>query len=130
MRHVTAALLLLLLMGPVLAQEASPGSDTPEQAAEKVLAAWKTDDGDALKSLSEKDRPDPWRVVDDLCRRGEHGAAKAFAEAAPRPATETLPGYVEAQSIRSGLLGKVRVQASQTAATVDDQAVTRRKGQF
>ena len=64
------------------------------QAAEKVLAAFKAEDKKTIASLAAKDTPDPWIVADELCRRGGHDAAEAFAKAAPRKDVEKLPAYV------------------------------------
>jgi tetratricopeptide (TPR) repeat protein len=96
MRNLRAALLALLFAAPLLAQD-QPKLDTPELAADKVLAAFRAKDENALKALAEKDKPDPWLVADELCFRGEHDAAEAFAKAAPRPDTEKLPAYVGSQ---------------------------------
>jgi len=93
MRNLHAALLVLLFVAPLPAQD-KPEPDTPEQAADKVLAAFKAADQKALKALAEKDNPDPWLVADELCFRGEHDAAEVFAKAAPRKDTEKLPAYV------------------------------------
>ena len=57
------ALIVLLLAGSALGQEKPPKPDTPEQAAEKVLAAFKAKDEAALKALADRDRPDPWLVA-------------------------------------------------------------------
>lgn len=67
---------------------------TPEQAADAVLSALAANDAPALKALASRDDPDPWLVADELIRRAQHDAAEAFAKAAPRKATERLPGYV------------------------------------
>ena len=97
MRNLCAALLVLLFAASLPAQD-KPKPDTPEQAADKVLAMLKAK-GD-LKALAERDSPDPWLVTDELCFRGEHDAAEAFARAAPRPDTARLPEYVAAQRER------------------------------
>ncbi len=81
-------------------QDAKPRADTPEQAADKVLAAVKAKDPKALKALAARDKPDPWRVADEMCYRGEHEAAEAFAKAAPRKDVEKLPR--DSGSERSG----------------------------
>ncbi|MCC7138125.1 MAG: CHAT domain-containing protein [Planctomycetes bacterium] len=65
-----------------------------KQAADAVLAATKAKDDAALGALAAQDVPDPWRVVDQLIRQGEHDAAEAFAKASPRVDTEALPAYV------------------------------------
>jgi hypothetical protein len=70
----------------------------PAKVAEDVLAAFRADDLDALKSLAASEDPDPWVVADELCGRGEFDAAKAFARAAPRSDTKALPEYVAAQA--------------------------------
>jgi len=86
--RITATLILALLLASAIAAE------TPDEAAEKVLAA---NDAQSLKALATRDKPDPWRIADVLCRRGKHDEAKAFALAAPREAVEELPGYVDAR---------------------------------
>ena len=83
---------LLLCVAAAVAQEET---ETPEQAADQVLAAVQASDTETLKALAERDEPDPWLVADELCFRGERGAAVAFAKAAPRPDTERLAEYVE-----------------------------------
>jgi tetratricopeptide (TPR) repeat protein len=82
-----------------LASEAR--ADAVTDSAEKALAAFSAGDEAALRALAEKDDPDPWLVADELCARGEHDAAAAFAKAAPRPDTEKLPAYAAAQKGRS-----------------------------
>ncbi|MHC4549421.1 MAG: CHAT domain-containing protein [Planctomycetota bacterium] len=85
---------LALLIATLAAAQDQAKPDTPEQAADKVLAAFPAKDAKALKTLAEKDDPDPWLVADELCFRQEHDAADAFAQAAPRKDTEKLPAYV------------------------------------
>ena len=86
--------IVTLLAGLASAQDkAKPEPDTPEQAADTVLAA----SPEALKTLAQRDKPDPWLVADDLCARGEHDAAEAFARAAPRKDVDLLPAYVAAR---------------------------------
>ena len=70
-------------------------ADPVSDAADAVLAAVRS--GGDLKTLAERDDADPWLVADELCARGEHDAAAAFAKAAPRKETERLPDYVAAQ---------------------------------
>ncbi len=55
MRCVTTAVVLLVCTASALAQEKPAKPDTPEQAAEKVLAAFEAEDEAALKALAEKD---------------------------------------------------------------------------
>ncbi|MHC4493548.1 MAG: tetratricopeptide repeat protein, partial [Planctomycetota bacterium] len=93
MRKLRAALLVLLFAAPLPAQD-KPTPDTPAQAANKVLAAFTAKDEKALQALAKTDEPDPWLVADELCLRGEHDAAEAFAEAAPRKDVEKLPANV------------------------------------
>ncbi|MHC4161293.1 MAG: CHAT domain-containing protein [Planctomycetota bacterium] len=93
MRIALAVPVALLVATALLAQD-KPRPDTPEQAADKVLAALEAKDQEALKALAERDEPDPWLVADELCFRGEHDAAKAFAKAAPRKDVDKLPAYV------------------------------------
>jgi len=78
---------LFLLVGLALA-------DPITDAADQVLAA------KDLKQLAAQDKPDPWLVADELCRRGEFDKAEAFAKAAPRKDTEKLPRYIQAQRKR------------------------------
>jgi tetratricopeptide (TPR) repeat protein len=94
MRAIQTILVLALLIARARAQDEPAKPDTPEQAAEKVLAALKTEDPGALKALAGRDRPDPWLVADELGLRGKLEAAEAFARAAPRKDTEKLPAYV------------------------------------
>jgi tetratricopeptide (TPR) repeat protein len=101
MRQVTAVLVLLLALASTHAQDQESDPDTPGQAAEKVLGAIGAKDDAALKSLGERDEPDPWLVADELCRRGEYEAARAFAGTSPRATTVGLAEYV------AGLVGKV-----------------------
>ncbi|MDH3592940.1 MAG: hypothetical protein OER88_13730, partial [Planctomycetota bacterium] len=84
--------IVLLLTSAAFAQD-KPKPLTPERAADEVLAAFKATDQAALKALAKRDNPDPWLVADELCARGEHDTAEAFAKAAPRKATEKLPAY-------------------------------------
>lgn len=101
MRLIGGGLLALFLLAPGAAagQEppSPPAATKPEseaQTADKVLAAVAAKDDAALKALAAKNAPDPWLVADELLRRGEADAAEAFAKAAPRPDTESLPAYV------------------------------------
>ena len=112
MRILIAVLVcLLILLAPAAAEdekEVEPKKEPPKprtahpaaiavlRAADAVLKAVEATDSAALKALAEKDEPDPWIVADELCYRGEHDAAEAFAKAAPRVDTEALPAYVEA----------------------------------
>jgi hypothetical protein len=80
-----------------VAQQGESKPSSPAQVAESVLAAIRAKDDPELKTLAERDAPDPWLVADELCARGEYDAAGAFAKAAPRPDTEKLPDYVAAQ---------------------------------
>ena len=48
-----------------------------------------------LATLAKRDKPDPWRVAEELVARGEREAALAFAKAAPRKLTARLPAYLE-----------------------------------
>ena len=90
-----ALVVVLLLVVSVAAQDKpKPKPDTDKQAADKVVAAFTAKDEKTLASLAAKDKPDPWLVADELCFRGEHDAAEAFAKAAPRKDTERLPAYV------------------------------------
>ena len=77
-----ALVVVLILVGTGAAQDkAKPKPDTPEQAADRVLVAFKAKDEKALKALAEKDKPDPWLVADHLSVAGKIEAACAFAAA-------------------------------------------------
>jgi len=106
---------VLLFVAPLPAQD-KPKPDTPEQAADKVLAAFKAEDRKALKALAEKDNPDPWLVADELCFRGEHDAAEAFAKAAPRKDVEKLPAYVTSRRGKPPNTGARKALAATDAA--------------
>ena len=101
---VLALACLLLLSGPVTAEDepkqAPAKALTAEQAADAVLAAFQAEDDGALVALVRNRNPDSWRVADELCYRGQHDAAEAFAKAAPRPDVEKLPAYVAAWRTR------------------------------
>lgn len=111
MRNLVTSLVVLALLTArgALAQEAPPAPpptapapapskpDTPEQAADKVLAAIAAKDSVALKALAASDAPDPWLVADELCARSKFDEADVFAKAAPRVDVEKLPEYVAAQ---------------------------------
>jgi len=94
--------------------------DTPEQAAAKVVAAFEAKHGGALGALAERDDPDPWLVADELCARGEHDAADAFARAAPRKDVEKLPRYVAARRGEVPDAAARRALAVATAALASD----------
>ena len=93
-------LLLALLIATSVAAQDKAKPDTPEQAADKVLAAFKAKDEAALKALAEKDQPDPWLVADELCYRGECRAADLFARAVPGKDGKKLTAYVTAAAKR------------------------------
>jgi tetratricopeptide (TPR) repeat protein len=100
--------------------------DTPEQAADAVLATLRAQDEAALQALAERDAPDPWFIVDALCQRGEHGAAEAFARTAPRRDTERLPAYVEARAGKpDDTVRRDALQAAHKAADLEDFARAR-----
>jgi len=73
---------------------------TPQQAADRALAAHEAGDGPRLAKLAQRTDLDPWLVADELCVRAEHDAAAAFARAAPRKDVEHLPAYVALQRDR------------------------------
>jgi len=119
MRICLIVFVAVLLAGSVVrgqdkAEKAKP--DTPEQAADKVLATFKAKDEKGLKALAAKDNPDPWLVADELCFRGEHDAAEAFAKAAPRKDTEKLPVYVASQRGKPNNAAARRALAAATKA--------------
>lgn len=87
---------------------------TPEQAADAVLAAVQAQDAAALKALAAKGDPDPWLVADELIRRDQHDAADTFARAAPRMDVARLLDYVAS---RRGKPDDAAARASLAAAT-------------
>ena len=80
---------------PVIADDGAPTRPTMAGTIDAILQAVEKEDQAALKVLGGKDSPDPWIVVETLCRRNAHAAAALFATAGVRPATERLAGYVE-----------------------------------
>ena len=54
-----SVLVAMLLCGSAFAEEDPARPDTPEQAAERVLAALGAKDAAALKALAEHDAPEP-----------------------------------------------------------------------
>ncbi len=83
---IARALLCVLFAGGVAL------ADKVTDAADKVAAAVKAKQ--PLAALAAVDDPDPWRVADELCRRGAVDAALAYAKAAQRPGMEKLAAYV------------------------------------
>jgi len=81
---------------PARPQVPSPLDQAAEQAAQRVLAAVKSEDDAAIAALPEQLRADPWLVADLLCFRGEHDAAARLAKAGSRADYRRLPAYVEA----------------------------------
>ncbi len=97
MRLQLFALVLALRTGLVIADEPAPQPAAPESAeetAERVLGAFTSGDETVLEALAARDDPDPWLVADQLCSRGAHEAADAFAQSAVRRDTARLPEYV------------------------------------
>src|SRR5262245_45366462 len=104
---------------------------TLEQAAESVLGAIRGGDSRAVAALGSADDPDPWRVADELLRRGERTAADAFARSAPRPDTEGLAAYVAPRTGPSDARARrPRLEAASAAlATKDARAALEAIGQ-
>ena len=103
--RIASLLLLVVVAAPGRAQDDAPGprgppakarakSDSPAEAAEKVVAALASKDDAALRSISVADEPDPWLVADRLIELGRHDAAEALARAVPRPDVAQLPDYI------------------------------------
>ena len=67
---------------------------TPRGVADAVLRAVEKKDDEALEALARPSSPDPWLVVEDLCTRGEHDAASAYAKALKGSALDKTPDYV------------------------------------
>ena len=65
-----------------------------DHAADQVLVAFEENDARSFRALAASENPDPWIVADELCARGKHDAALAFAIATPGRTTERLPAYV------------------------------------
>ena len=125
MRRLVVFAVVALFSANVVGQDrAKPKPATTKQAADKVLAAFKVEDGEALKALAEKDKPDPWLVADELCFRGEYDAAESFAEAAPRKDTEKLPAYVASRrgEPRNAATRKARAAARKAIRARDPKA--------
>ncbi len=101
MRRLVVVVCLLLVLAPAAADEKKSPPNPVEQAADSVLEALKTNDDEKLAALAASDKPDPWIVADELCYREKPAAALAFAEAAPRADTESLPAYVKAWKARA-----------------------------
>lgn len=97
--RISLSLLLLLLsaVGSAVADERKPASPS---RADRVLEAVEAGDQERLKRYAACDKPDPWLVADGLALRGEHDAALAFAQAAPRPDIARLPAYLALRRTR------------------------------
>ena len=83
MRALHGAVLGALLCAGVASAQEKP--DTPEQVADGVLVAFQAGNQERVKALAQRDDPDPWLVADELCHRGAHDAAEAFAAWVTRP---------------------------------------------
>jgi len=116
--------LVWALAGAALAQEAAEAKpESPKKAADRVVVIVRVGDEAGLKALAERDDPDPWLVADDLCVRGQHAAAVAFAKAAPRRDVEKLPAYVASRG------GKVANSAVREALFLAGEAFDRKDPQ-
>jgi CHAT domain-containing protein len=80
----------------LLATFAAAETPTVDQAAADALAALAADEPAALRTLAERNDPDPWLVVAALCAQEKFDAAEAFARAAPRSDIAKLPVQVAA----------------------------------
>ena len=124
MRVLAVAIVCLLsLLGPAAAEDdkepkkAAPKSLTVEAAADAVLKAVDAGDSKALKALAQDDGPpDRWRVANELCYRGEHDAAEAFAKAARGVDVQALPAYIEAWRKREPDKAEQELAAAMSAA--------------
>ena len=83
----------LLLLAPLTAIAAPP---TATESAQQVREAHAAQNAKALRTLAERNDPDPWRVADALCAAGDYETAIAFVRAAPRNDTSTLILQIEA----------------------------------
>jgi len=79
---------LLLLTG------AARADDRVGEVADRVVAAVRDDATAALERLASQEHPDPWLVAEELCFRGAHDAAAAFAAAVK---DEKLAAYVKSR---------------------------------
>lgn len=101
MRQAGAILFLLLLcVTTAHGADDADGADAIDAVADRVVAAVKADDTDALRALASQDHPDPWLVADALEARGAHAEARRFAQAAPRIDVQGLPAYLKDRSKR------------------------------
>jgi len=110
-RLVAYVVPVILAAGAVAQEKRDPYA----QAADRVLAA----DAAALKALAKRDEPDPWRVADELCFRGEHDRADEFAKAAARKGVAKLADYVRALRGRAYPAVARRAVAAAAAAWPD-----------
>nr|MDJ0975150.1 tetratricopeptide repeat protein [Planctomycetota bacterium] len=106
-------LLLLPVLALLFVAYGSPGVDADEEAKKapakplsleeavaQTIEAAAAGDTATLATLAAADNPDPWTVVDELCHRGAHDAAEAFAKVSDRPDVAKLPAYVTAARTR------------------------------
>ena len=88
MRYRVLAVLLL-------SAAATQADDRVGRTADRVVAAVRDGAQATLRGLARPDHADPWLVAEELCFRGAHDAAAAFAAAAPHDRNlEKLAAYV------------------------------------
>lgn len=98
MRSVWSAMLVLsfVLASALRVAHAEPTKmpTTVAEGADAVVAALEAKDDERLKLLAVLRLPDPWRIADELCRRGAFDAATRLATARPHAAIKGLAAYV------------------------------------
>ena len=121
MRRLVA---FVLLLGIAATASAAPRPEDPapetlsiEQVADAVIAAAKAKDATAFKALAESETPDPWRIADILCAKGEFDIATTFAKATIRASVKGLPAYVASRK------GKSPETAARAALTGASEAI-------
>jgi len=82
---------VLIAVSAAVAQSKGTSVD---QAVDAVREAVRGKDQKKLARLANEQLPDPWKVAEELSRRGEHDAAAAFAAAAQGPRVAKLVDYV------------------------------------
>lgn len=117
MHRSFAFVLLLAAVGTASAaprpEGEAPEAPTVEQVADAIVAAAKAKDAAVIKTAAERDTPDPWRVAELLCTRGEGAAAEALAKGSTRAGIKGLSAYVAS---RKGSDAETAARAALAAA--------------
>jgi CHAT domain-containing protein len=77
--------------GLLLAEERGPGLS---KGAAEVLEAWRDGAGERIAELAVREKPDRWRVADELVRHDHFDAALALANASPPTEAARFADYV------------------------------------